>query len=164
MTAAKLLAPVWGHFFPASLFTWEEWMGSRGAQDGGTALMSFVCTIMTMEALTRDEVTTWMQMSLWKVFFLTGKHKQKFLVENVLCSKYPGLVFFFCFSFSSLATSVVTMETEWSAPREGLREQQMQYGWECSMLDCGKEIKHWVTNSISPLPRSPWSSTHGAWL
>lgn len=51
------------------------------------------------------------------------------------------------------------METEWSAPREGLREQQMQYGWGCSVLVCGIESKQCVTNHVSPLPMTLWNTT-----
>lgn len=124
--------------------------------------MLFVCTVMTMDAnITVESILPDMNTHNTNK---THTHKQKFLVENVLGSTHLGLVFFICFFFPFLLPQshsyiVVTMETEWSAPREGLREQQMQYGWECSMLDCGREIEQWVTNSISPLPTALWSST-----
>lgn len=79
----------------------ERWV--QGAPDQCTALMLFVCTIVTMDA----------SITVKSIFpdrntqntNKTHTHKQKFLVENILCSTHLGLVFFVCFSFSSLATS-----------------------------------------------------------
>lgn len=78
-------------------------------------------------------------------------HKQiKFLLENVLMLQLPRFSLFFFYSvvlslllLPQAHSIVVTMETKWSALREGLRDQQMQYGQECSMLDCGTEIEQW---------------------
>ena len=67
------------------------------------------------------------------MYFSKQGSRKKFLVthsnvEDVSRSYYPGLVLFFCCSFlpscypRSNSYVLVTMETEWSAPGEGLRE------------------------------------------
>lgn len=105
------------------------------------------------EALAREEAALWMRMHISLKSVLPDRNERtKFLLENVLCSNYPGLVFFYSVFLSLLLLPqnhsyiVVTMETEWLAPWEGLRDQQMLYGWGCSMLDCGAEIEQWVMN------------------
>lgn len=103
-----------------------------------------------IETLAREEAVLCVQTHITlKSVFPDRNAKTKFLPENVLMLQLPRFsLFFFNSVFLSLlllpqnhSYIVVTMETEWSALREGLRDQQMQYGQECSMLDYGTEIE-----------------------
>lgn len=148
---------------PELLSTWAEGKVGTGAQTSAPPW----CCLFAQSWL-------WIQTSPWKSILPdmnthnTNKtHTQTKVPERECFRLHPPRfslfhLFFFLFPFllpQNHSYIVVTMETEWSALREGLRERQRQYGWECSVLDCGREIEQRVTNNTSPLPTALCSST-----
>lgn len=119
------------------------------------------------EALAREEAALWMRthISLKSVFPDRNARTNKVLARERFMLQLPRFSLFYSVFLSLLLLPqnhsyiVVTMETEWSAPWEGLRDQQMLYGWECSMLDCGAEIEQWVMNIMYPVPVTLWKSS-----